>query len=246
MALSLVQWPGREKEAAPTWGVHPLLGEFLRAGTERAEVGARIGGWVTERADDSFSDRATRWDALSMEAAAIGEWLGAATGAVVRETLPSSWNFARSRGPLGPWLVAAQRVHRESADRDVLWALCQLAYRAGELEAVRDAATEMARLARVAGDDRDWALAQGQIADVLADRGELDEALRIRREEELPVYERLGDVRTRAITLGQIADVLATRGELDEGLRPSRHDRETPSARPLWASASRMGSGQRP
>ena len=36
-------------------------------------------------------------------------------------------------------------------------------------------------------------------------RGELDEALRIRREEELPVFERLGDVRSRAITVGQIA-----------------------------------------
>ena len=37
----------------------------------------------------------------------------------------------------------------------------------------------------------------GQIANVLSSRGELDEALRIRREEELPVYERLGDVRLR-------------------------------------------------
>ena len=34
----------------------------------------------------------------------------------------------------------------------------------------------------------------GKIADVLAARGELDEALRIRREELLPVFERLGDV----------------------------------------------------
>ena len=51
-------------------------------------------------------------------------------------------------------------------------------------------------------------IALGKIADVLAARGEVDEALRIRREEELPVYERLGDVRSRAITLGQIADAV--------------------------------------
>jgi hypothetical protein len=49
-------------------------------------------------------------------------------------------------------------------------------------------------------------------------RGELDEALRIRREEELPVYERLGDVRERAVTWGKIADVFQARGELDEAL----------------------------
>jgi hypothetical protein len=47
----------------------------------------------------------------------------------------------------------------------------------------------------------------------------LDEALRIRQEEQLPVYERLGDVRSRAVTLGQIADVLQARGQLDEALR---------------------------
>jgi tetratricopeptide (TPR) repeat protein len=57
------------------------------------------------------------------------------------------------------------------------------------------------------------------IADVLEARGQLDEALRIRREDELPVYERLGDVREKAITMGKIADVLQDRGQLDEALR---------------------------
>src|SRR5512132_219513 len=59
----------------------------------------------------------------------------------------------------------------------------------------------------------------GKVADILQARGELDEALRIRREEQLPVYERLGDVRARAVALGKIADVLRDRGELDEALR---------------------------
>ncbi len=43
--------------------------------------------------------------------------------------------------------------------------------------------------------------------------------MRIRREEELPVYERLGDVRSRAVTMGKIADILAQRGETEEALR---------------------------
>ena len=70
---------------------------------------------------------------------------------------------------------------------------------------------------RAGGDD-------GQIADVLAARGDLDEALRIRREEELPVYEKLGDVRSRAVTMGKIADVLAARGDVDEALRIRREE----------------------
>ncbi len=68
------------------------------------------------------------------------------------------------------------------------------------------------------------AVTLGKIADVLQARGEPDEALRIRREDELPVYERLGDVRARAVTLGKIADVLQARGELDEALRIRRED----------------------
>jgi hypothetical protein len=47
-------------------------------------------------------------------------------------------------------------------------------------------------------------------------RGQLDEALKIRNEEELPVYERLGDVRERAVTMGKIADILQACGQLDE------------------------------
>ena len=64
----------------------------------------------------------------------------------------------------------------------------------------------------------------GQIADVLQGRGDTDEALRIRREEQLPVYERLGDVRSRAVTMGKIADILQGRGETDEALRIRREE----------------------
>ena len=55
-------------------------------------------------------------------------------------------------------------------------------------------------------------------------RPELEEALRIRREEALPVYEKLGDVRERAVTMGKIADVLQARGELEEALRIRREE----------------------
>jgi len=48
--------------------------------------------------------------------------------------------------------------------------------------------------------------------------------LRIRREEELPVFEKLGDVLNRAITLGKVADIHEARGQLDEALRIRRED----------------------
>ena len=71
------------------------------------------------------------------------------------------------------------------------------------------------------------AVTQGQIADILQSRGDLDEALRIRQEQELPVYRKLGDVRSEAMTQGKIADILFRRGELDEALR-IRQEQELP------------------
>ena len=72
--------------------------------------------------------------------------------------------------------------------------------------------------------EKERALAMGRIANILQVRGELDGALRILREEVMPVFERLGDVRGRAITIGRIADILQARGELDEALRIRREE----------------------
>ena len=66
------------------------------------------------------------------------------------------------------------------------------------------------------GDVRSKAITMGQIADILQARGQLDEALRIHQEEELPVYERLGDVRLKAIAMGRIADIMQKRGQEDQ------------------------------
>jgi hypothetical protein len=55
-------------------------------------------------------------------------------------------------------------------------------------------------------------------------RGDLDGALRIRREEELPVYERLGDEHSAAVTKGQIADIMQARGDLDGALHIRREE----------------------
>ncbi|GGN93709.1 hypothetical protein GCM10010112_82280 [Actinoplanes lobatus] len=73
-----------------------------------------------------------------------------------------------------------------------------------------------------ANSENEAASCSATIADILYRRSEYDEALRIYREEALPVYERLGDARSVAVTWGQVADVLFRRGEYDEVLRIRR------------------------
>ena len=67
-------------------------------------------------------------------------------------------------------------------------------------------------------DRRRLAVARGRIADILALRGRWDEALQVRKTEELPVYEELGDWRLYALTQGEIADILTSRGDFAEAL----------------------------
>lgn len=75
------------------------------------------------------------------------------------------------------------------------------------------------------GDDRSReADAKRRVASVLAMQGEPKEALRLLRDEALPVYDDLKDLRQRALTMGQIADVVERQGDLDEALRIRRED----------------------
>ena len=131
-------------------------------------------------------------------------------------------------GPFGPWVRLCERgllAGDASTDRsNFLWTLGQCAYSVGDGDRALAASSEKAKLDKDRGEDRLQALALSLQADVLQARGELDEALRIRREEQLPVYERLGDVRAKAVTQGKIADVLQDRGELDEALRIRREE----------------------
>jgi tetratricopeptide (TPR) repeat protein len=68
------------------------------------------------------------------------------------------------------------------------------------------------------GEKRAWAIALGDIAELLAAKGEADQALKL-HQEELVIYEALDDKRSRAVTLSQIAGLLAAKGEVDQALK---------------------------
>ncbi|WP_416959602.1 CHAT domain-containing protein [Streptomyces sp. Agncl-13] len=94
----------------------------------------------------------------------------------------------------------------------------------GEVDQAEDLLHQARQLFTDAGDTRSAAITWGKIADILQQRGEIDEALRIYREDTLPVYERIGDTRSTAVTWAKIADILQQRGEIDEALRIYRED----------------------
>jgi len=89
----------------------------------------------------------------------------------------------------------------------------------GELDQSMHTANEALKLSRQWNDQRHAAMAHGQIADVLQTRGDLNKALKIHKEEELPIYEKLGDVYAHTVSLGRIADIYQVNGDLNEAFR---------------------------
>jgi len=113
----------------------------------------------------------------------------------------------------------AQQLTPCASNCSLLKEAAEISRQLGELGQSMHYATQALKTAQTFNDRRSEAFAQGLIADIFEQRGELDNALTIRRDKALPVYEQLGDVRSKAMTMGKIADILQARGQWDEALR---------------------------
>lgn len=92
----------------------------------------------------------------------------------------------------------------------------------GELDQAELLLRNASELFTATGSERDSALAMGSIADIAYRRGNYEEALQIRRDAELPVYERLGDAGEMAVVWDKISDIADVLGEEAEALRIRR------------------------
>jgi len=112
-----------------------------------------------------------------------------------------------------------------------LWRISEAISRLADLRRLKGElrlAAETIRNEELQHYDRLKLLALNRCAEILIQDGDLDEALRIRRQQELPIYKQLGDLCGEAVTLGKIADMLQyQKSDLDEALR-IRRDEELP------------------
>jgi tetratricopeptide (TPR) repeat protein len=231
LAIAAARLSLLDREPSSAFRLHPLLAELVRPRADKDAVAARITEWFLARLPEGDAEQGRRWRELQDEIAALIQWLAQVPPTDrVQVERAGSW-YAMLNGPFHAWLMFCEEMLtselRDEELSNALWTLAQVAYRAGDLDRALKAARQQRDLDRNRGADRDAALALGLIADILQARGQLDEALKIRNEEELPVYERLGDVRSRAVTMGQIADILQARGQLDEALK-IRNEEELP------------------
>jgi tetratricopeptide (TPR) repeat protein len=184
--------------------------------------------WFVTRLPEGGEDQGSRWREVGEEFAALTEWLALVPSTDRVRVERAGSRYAIGNGPYHAWLrFCEEALAGESSgvhQSNFLWTLGQTARSGGLPDRALAAAEEKAKLDANRGADREAALAAGLRADILQDRGQLDEALKIRNEEELPVFERLGDVQERAATMGKIADILQARGQLDEALKIRQED----------------------
>jgi tetratricopeptide (TPR) repeat protein/predicted phosphodiesterase len=253
--LSLVDLIPPSQSRDRSWRLHPLLAELLRARGARegeARALARMTDWFCSRLPSlpagQEDEQGRRWKEIHAETLALTFWLGRVpTGERIRVERAGS-TFAIFNGPFHAWSSFCEEMLAQELDdrerSDALWTLGRVAFNSGALDRALSAAQEQANIDERRDAPRDAALAAGLVADVFQARGDLDEALRIRREVQLPVFERLSDVKACAVTMGQIADVLQERGNLDEALR-IRTEQELPAYERLDDVRERAGAMSR-
>ena len=219
--LSLLERVPRQLGSA--FRLHPLLAELVRNRADKDAAFFRITEWFLARLPEGGEDQGLRWREVSEEIAALIEWLARVSPADRARVGRTSMRYAVINGPFHAWVrFCDEGLNSElaAADRSImLWILTQAALRGGIADRALVAARERRELDLKRGADRDAAMSAGFIADILQARGQLDEALKIRNQEELPAYDRLGDASLRAGAMGKIADILQARGQLDEALK---------------------------
>ena len=196
----------------------------LRSSAERPPAGALSDAWMRLgrkflKAQDPGEARAAAEEARRL-AESIQYDFGIANALVLEDdALGTGRRAEESERALGRALELVRKADMATSVARVLMRLAEVVHRAGRPAEAEVMLREAADLSEKQGETRDRTVAMSQIADILQVRGQLDEALRVRTEEQLPVFDRIGDVRSRAVTLGRIADIHQARGQFDEALR---------------------------
>jgi tetratricopeptide (TPR) repeat protein/predicted MPP superfamily phosphohydrolase len=206
------------------WRVHPLLGDHMKGKLDqdsRRETVQALGDWFVKRLPQGES-QGERWNELNLELPGLMEWLSGLSKEIVYPVILAGYEFARSHGPYYAWLTATSlgliSISDDNQRSILLWVRGDLARMMGELDLALSYATELQEFEQQQGSEREVAISIGLRADILEIRGQIDEALEIRWNRELPVYQKLGDIREEATTFGKIAGIFQARGQLNEAL----------------------------
>jgi serine/threonine protein kinase/tetratricopeptide (TPR) repeat protein len=222
----------RQERPDGAWRLHPLFGEFLRSGKDSSEVMDRMTEWFLVRLPTcelgQEEDQGRRWSDIQSENATLAYWLPRLPGADRPRVQRVATFYAFINGPFHLWVefceIALGELKEPKLRSDFLWTLSMAALKQGLPERALQAAQEKLALDSGLGDEHEIAVSLGLIGDVLQVRGTFDEAMRVWKEQALPIQEKLGETRECAITLCKIAKLLRLQERFEEALRILRDE----------------------
>jgi tetratricopeptide (TPR) repeat protein len=186
-------------------------------------------GWFDAARWDAFNARRER---LAAEARArLVFWLDAESISLASLGAPDLWAWRSGVYAFVPAAGVARVVN--SAGSALASEFYLAPFSPGPLGAdTRSMAQRSRRVAEI----RSWLASQpappdellaaplNELGDLLFALGDIEEALRLRQDVELPLHRRRGDARAAGITQGQIAEILSASGQFDEALRLLRDE----------------------
>lgn len=221
--LSIVQ----SHEDGTRYGMHPLMAWVARRPSTQKAFKERLDAWFLDRLPSSRHEsdpQGPRWKSINAEREMLTAWLADLPGEQAARVARIGSDYAQIAGPFLAWAALCERGLNARAVADdereqLLLLSCISLEKAGQSQQAQQRALELCDFAKRRGDQELLAMAKDQVAVGLATRGQLQDALRILREEVVPVYTNTGNIRLRAIALARISSILTTQGELDEALR---------------------------
>ncbi len=227
--LALLDEVPLEEREDRAWVLHPLMAKWLGLKCDKKIVQERMGVWIAERLpDDPQESRGRRWTELNQEAKGVRAWLEDGPFEIFEAEWGGLWWYASTAGGVEGWIEAVEKALPQVKDAekrsDLLWSLGQMARFNGMLDKAWEATVQRIQLDREQGWESGLASDYGLQADILMERGQLDNALDLLRNQVLPVDRRLGDKRGQAIALSRIAAILQKQGHLGEALRIRREE----------------------
>lgn len=227
--LSLVDEMPVEEREDQAWNLHPLMAKWLALAGDKEAVVKRVGAWILERVPEKPQEtRGERWGELNREAKGVRACLEDGPFEMLEAEWDGVWKYASLAGGVEGWLEAVERALPKVEDAlkrsNLLWSLSNMAFYAGMLEKAWEAVEQKMKLDREQGRERELALDQDLQALILIERGQLEQALQLLREELLPMHRRLGSKRAQAIALGMIAKILRIQDRLEQALSILREE----------------------
>lgn len=197
------------------WTVHPVIASFLRDRCDRMRAAELNQTWFAKQLSGWQPGRTPDEEPVERELSNLSFTLRDMENSTLRDWVSDFFVFAQTRGPFAGWASAIVSGNEDTWPEGVRVKAAFLLRLGSRLEAAE-------RMARDVADSSSSVAVEGEalrvVGDILAQRGDTDEAMKVRKQE-IRCFEEEGMDLAVAAANGRLAELLARIGEAKKALQ---------------------------